>query len=63
MPKPPVRKAVPDRPSRDWIVPVIGVAIVFIMLVPIPAFLLDILLAVSITVSVLVLLVSMYIQR
>ncbi|MGH9447810.1 MAG: flagellar biosynthesis protein FlhA, partial [Terriglobia bacterium] len=49
--------------SRDWIVPVIGVAIVFIMLVPIPAFLLDILLAVSITVSVLVLLVSMYIQR
>lgn len=49
--------------SRDWIVPVIGVAMVFVMLVPIPAIALDVLLSVSITVSVLVLLVSMYIQR
>ncbi|MGH9396926.1 MAG: flagellar biosynthesis protein FlhA [Terriglobia bacterium] len=49
--------------SHDWIVPVIGVAMVFIMLVPIPAILLDVLLSVSITISVLVLLVSMYIQR
>ncbi|MGH9350850.1 MAG: flagellar biosynthesis protein FlhA [Terriglobia bacterium] len=44
-------------------VPVIGVAMVFVMLVPIPAILLDVLLAASITISVLVLLVSMYIQR
>lgn len=51
------------RSSRDWIVPVIGVAMVFVMLVPIPAIALDVLLSVSITVSVLVLLVSMYIQR
>lgn len=49
--------------SHDWVVPVIGVAMVFVMLVPIPAILLDVLLAVSITTSVLVLLVSMYIQR
>ncbi|MGH9451489.1 MAG: flagellar biosynthesis protein FlhA [Terriglobia bacterium] len=51
------------RSNRDWVVPVIGVAMVFVMLVPIPAILLDVLLSVSITVSVLVLLVSMYIQR
>ncbi len=63
MPKPPASKTAPDRTHRDWIVPVIGVATVFVMMVPIPAFLLDVLLAVSITVSVLVLLVSMYIQR
>ncbi|MGH9407383.1 MAG: flagellar biosynthesis protein FlhA [Terriglobia bacterium] len=57
----------PSSPAKtakhDWVVPVIGVAMVFVMLVPIPAILLDVLLAVSITVSVLVLLVSMYIQR
>lgn len=52
-----------SRSHRDWIVPVVGVAMVFVMMVPIPAIVLDVLLAVSITVSVLVLLVSMYIQR
>jgi len=52
-----------DRSSRDWIVPVLGVALVFVMLVPIPAMVLDVLLATSITTGVLVLLVSMYIQR
>lgn len=56
-------KAAAGRSSHDWVVPVIGVAMVFVMLVPIPAILLDVLLAVSITTSVLVLLVSMYIQR
>lgn len=55
--------AAKGRSSHDWVVPVIGVAMVFVMLVPIPAILLDVLLAVSITTSVLVLLVSMYIQR
>ncbi|MDE3179655.1 MAG: flagellar biosynthesis protein FlhA [Acidobacteriota bacterium] len=59
----PAAKAAVARSNRDWIVPVIGVAMVFVMLVPIPAILLDVLLSVSITVSVLVLLVSMYIQR
>jgi len=52
-----------DRSSRDWIVPVLGVALVFVMLVPVPAIVLDVLLATSITTGVLVLLVSMYIQR
>jgi len=47
----------------DWVVPLIGVAMVFVMLVPVPAAVLDILLATSITTGVLVLLVSMYILR
>ena len=50
-------------PGNDWVVPVIGVAMVFVMMVPIPAVILDLLLATSITCSVLVMLVSMYIQR
>ncbi len=49
--------------SFDWIVPVLGVAMIFVMLVPVPAIVLDVLLATSITASVLVLLVSMYILR
>ena len=59
----PVLKPAADRSHRDWVVPLLGVALVFVMLVPIPAMLLDILLATSITTGVLVLLVSMYIQR
>jgi flagellar biosynthesis protein FlhA len=59
----PAPASAPILAHRDWVVPVIGVGMVFVMLVPIPAILLDMLLAVSITVSVLVLLVSMYIQR
>ena len=49
--------------NGDWIVPLLGVAMVFVMLVPLPAILLDVLLATSITAGVLVLLVSMYIDR
>jgi len=41
----------------------LGVAMVFVMLVPVPAAVLDLLLATSITTAVLVLLVSMYIER
>ncbi|HEV2418978.1 MAG TPA: flagellar biosynthesis protein FlhA, partial [Terriglobia bacterium] len=59
----PQPKTAAGRSRHDWVVPVIGVAMVFVMLVPIPAILLDVLLAASITTSVLVLLVSMYIQR
>ena len=59
---PPVKPASTN--SRgDWIVPSLGVAMVFVMMVPVPAFALDLLLATSITTAVLVLLVSMYIQR
>jgi flagellar biosynthesis protein FlhA len=56
-------KATSNKTPGDWIVPVFGVSMVFVMLVPIPAILLDMLLATSLTAGVLVLLVSMYIQR
>src|SRR5271156_1246518 len=47
----------------DWLLPISAVGIVFVMIVPIPAFLLDLLLAVSITLSVLVLLAALQILR
>ncbi|HTV59226.1 MAG TPA: flagellar biosynthesis protein FlhA [Verrucomicrobiae bacterium] len=49
--------------TRDWLLPVAAVAVVFVMVVPIPAFLLDLLLAASITLAVLVLLASLHILR
>ncbi|MGH9470201.1 MAG: flagellar biosynthesis protein FlhA [Terriglobia bacterium] len=49
--------------SKDWLVPIVGVTIVFVMVVPVPAIILDLLIATSITASVLVLLTSMYIIR
>src|SRR5208337_2654379 len=55
----------PDPPNKgnalDWAVPSIAVALVFVMLVPLPPFLLDLLLSASLTASVLVLLVAMFI--
>jgi flagellar biosynthesis protein FlhA len=51
------------KPDRDWFLPIAAVAVVFVMLVPIPAFLLDILLATSITLAVLVLLSALQILR
>jgi len=53
----------PKKSSSDWVVPVLGVAMVFVMLVPLPAVLLDLLLATSITSAVVVMLTSMYIER
>jgi flagellar biosynthesis protein FlhA len=54
----------PGKPAlSDWIVPVAAVCMVFVMLVPLPAFLLDLLLAASMTVSVLVLLSAINILR
>jgi flagellar biosynthesis protein FlhA len=47
----------------DWIVPAAAVSVVFVMLVPMPGFLLDLLLAMSITASVVVLLSAIYILR
>ena len=47
----------------DWLLPIAAVGIVFVMLVPVPAILLDLLLAVSITLSVLVLLAALQILR
>jgi flagellar biosynthesis protein FlhA len=53
----------PEKSPSDWIVPAAAVATVFVMLVPVPSFVLDILLSFSITAAVLVLLVSMYILQ
>ena len=50
-------------PVIEWMVPVAAVGLVFVMLVPLPAFLLDLLLAASITASVLVLLSAINILR
>ncbi len=52
-------------PSRitDWIIPVAAVSLVFVMLVPLPSMALDLLLATSITASVLVLLSAVQILR
>ena len=51
------------RASGDWIIPTAAVALVFVMLVPMPSVVLDLLLTVSITASVLVLLTSIQILR
>ena len=54
-------------PSRnafiEWIVPIAAVSLVFVMLVPLPAFALDLLLATSFAASVLVLLSALQILR
>src|SRR6266851_1113583 len=53
----------PKRSPIDWVVPAAAVSMVFVMLVPMPSFLLDIMLAFSITASVLVLLTAVQILR
>ena len=52
-----------SRFSSDWLLPVAAVSVVFVMLVPLPAWVLDILLAASITASVLVLVSAIQILR
>ncbi len=49
--------------SGEWIIPVAAVSMVFVMLVPLPSILLDLLLTVSITASVLVLLTAVQILK
>jgi flagellar biosynthesis protein FlhA len=49
--------------NYDWIVPAAAVSVVFVMLVPMPSFLLDLLLSMSITAAVIVLLSAVYILR
>jgi flagellar biosynthesis protein FlhA len=51
------------RASSDWFIPTGAVALVFVMLVPLPSFVLDLLFTISITASVLVLLTSIQILR
>src|SRR5271165_6806531 len=52
-----------SRSLVDWIIPIAAVSLVFVMLVPMPSILLDLLLATSITASVLVLLSALQILR
>src|ERR1700753_2951381 len=56
-------EAGPKRSNTDWALPAAAVAMAFVMLIPVPAILLDLLLALSITCSVLVLLSAIYILR
>jgi flagellar biosynthesis protein FlhA len=49
--------------TADWVVPAAAVSMIFVMLVPLPSFVLDILLAFSMTASVLVLLTALQILR
>ncbi len=51
------------RASGDWVIPTAAVALVFVMLVPLPSVVLDLLLTLSITASVLVLLTAIQILR
>ena len=51
------------RSGADWVIPTAAVAMVFVMLVPLPGFVLDLLFTTSITASVLVLLAAIQILR
>ncbi len=51
------------RGSSDWIIPTAAVSLVFVMLVPLPSVVLDLLLTLSITASVLVLLTAIQILK
>jgi len=51
------------RSAAEWVIPIGAVSLVFVMLVPVPSFLLDLLLTLSITASVLVLLAAIHILR
>lgn len=51
------------RSGADWVVPLAAVCMVFVMIVPMPAFILDLLLTLSITVSVLVLISAIQILK
>lgn len=53
----------PGRGGGEWLVPVAMVALVFVMLVPVPAWVLDMLLATSLTLAVVVLLSALSILR
>jgi len=53
----------PRNGATEWIMPVAAVGLIFVMLVPLPSLLLDVLLALSITAAVLVLLSAIQILR
>jgi len=49
--------------GAEWIMPIAAVGLIFVMLVPLPSILLDVLLATSLTAAVLVLLSAIQILR
>src|SRR6266852_2480511 len=49
--------------NADWLIPVATVVMVFVMLVPVPAFVLDVFLATSVTLGIVVLLSALYILK
>ena len=53
----------PKNAVAEWIMPVAAVGLIFVMLVPLPSLLLDLFLALSLTISVLVLLSAIQILR
>jgi flagellar biosynthesis protein FlhA len=53
----------PKNALAEWIMPIAAVGLIFVMLVPLPSLLLDLFLAMSLTVSVLVLLSAIQILR
>jgi len=55
--------AKPKSASSEWIMPIAAVGLIFVMLVPLPSILLDVMLALSITASILVLLSAIQILR
>jgi len=55
--------SVESNSAVEWVIPAAAVSMVFVMLVPMPALLLDFLLAISLTASVLVLLSALHILR
>src|SRR5208283_2393271 len=60
---PPLTAAKPKSASSEWIMPIAAVGLIFVMLVPLPSILLDVMLALSITASILVLLSAIQILR
>src|SRR3981081_3250313 len=63
MPDAAIKTAPESNSLAEWIIPIAAVSLVFVMLVPLPSILLDMLLAMSITASVLVLLSAINILR
>jgi flagellar biosynthesis protein FlhA len=58
-----IKPSLARTPVVEWAIPVAAIGLIFVMLVPMPSFLLDLLLATSITASVLVFLSAMHILR
>src|SRR5271155_5670935 len=59
----PIQPSHAKKSSGDWLIPVATVALVFMMLVPVPSIILDLFLATSITLGIVVLLSALYILK